>query len=588
MINNAKYYFFSFLISLLIIQTAPDTGISQIYPASDSSISFQFSDLIWNDDFKNSYPDNWTIYDEIADEPSHWHIRRGYLIDDSDCGTKSALRGTHITTGDVKWRDYVATTNVSYTDDDYIGLLFRYQDTDNYYRVLISSQAQIVRLDKVLNGKTEILASYDEEEWPACTFSITVAALKDTLTVYLNDIKFFHVQDSQFSHGKVGFFTCSNKGLFCDYLRIYKNYQVVPYHVPLKIETGPYLQRVLKDKAVIMWRTNFPANSRVDYGLHQYPEKTSHSSERIQRHEIELSRLEPGTSYFYRIQSDSITSEWYSFTTEAPNDTAFSFILYGDNQTDFLTHRDIVTAFQRHSFDFIVSVGDVVQRGHSADWNTEFFNPLASVIKYKPIYAAIGNHELNARYFYDYYSTPDSSHENYFSFSYENCFFIFIDNPINAYPDKKFYTDISPGSPQYSWLVSQLASESARTSDWLFVCGHVPCYNAAHPEPYPNTMKHLAPLFEKYGVDIYFAGHIHNYQRGFVNGVTYIISGGGGGKLSEQKINTNDIIAVMYRKHHYCKIDVFGKKLSFTMYDIENQALDKLQLTSRYRERNQH
>jgi hypothetical protein len=471
MINNIKIFFISFLLPLLAI------CISQAYPTPETSDSLQFIDLIWEDDFENNNLNNWTVYDDIPEEPSNWHIRRGYLIDDSDCGTKSKIQGTRITTGDARWRDYVATTSVSYTDDDYIGFLFRYQDNNNYYRLLISSQMQIIRLDKVHNGKINILDSFDDEEWPECTFTITIAALKDSLTIYLNDIKFFHVQDSQFRHGKVGFFTCSNKGLFCDYLRIYRNYQVVPYPVPLEIETGPYLQRVLKDEAVVMWRTNYPTNSCVDYGLNQIPEKTLHSSKRTQGHEIELNGLDPGTSYFYRIQSDSVTSEWYSFTTEAPNDTAFSFILYGDNQTNFLTHRDIVSAFQRHTFDFIISVGDVVQRGHSSDWNTEFFNPLASVIKYKPIYAAIGNHELNARYFYDYYSTPDSSHENYYSFSYENCFFIFIDNPINAYPDKKFYTDISPGSPQYSWLFSQLASESARAADWLFVCGHIPCYN---------------------------------------------------------------------------------------------------------------
>ncbi|MBD3289405.1 hypothetical protein GF337_11435 [candidate division KSB1 bacterium] len=582
MINNIKILFISFLLTLLSI------CLSQTNPTHEYTTSFQFIDLIWEDDFENNHLNHWTIYDEIPDEPSNWHVRRGYLIDDSDSGTKSKIRGTHITTGDVRWRDYVITTIVSYTDDDYIGLLFRYQDKNNYYRLLMSSQMQIIRLDKVHEGEISILDSFDEEEWPECTFTITVAALKDTLTIYLNDIEFFHVQDSQFRHGKVGFFTCSNKGLFCDYLRIYKNYQLVSIHVPLKFQTGPYLQRVLNDEAVIMWRTNYPASSCVDYSLQKTAVNALESSNRTRIHEIELSDLEPGSSYYYRIRSDSITSDWYSFTTESPNDTAFSFILYGDNQTNFLTHRDIVSAFQQHTFDFIISVGDVVQRGHSSDWNTEFFNPLAPAIKYKPVYAAIGNHELNARYFYDYYSTPDSSHENYYSFSYENCFFIFIDNPINAYPDKKFYTDISPGSPQYSWLVSQLASESARTADWLIVCGHIPCYNVSHPAPYPNNMKYLVPLFEKYGVDIYFAGHNHNYQRGFANGVTYIVSGGGGGKLSERKIYTNDIITVMHRKHHYCKIDVLGKELSFTMYDIKNQALDKLQLTSRYSERNQY
>jgi hypothetical protein len=53
----------------------------------------------------------------------------------------------------------------------------------------------------------------------------------------------------------------------------------------------------------------------------------------------------------------------------------------------------------------------------------------------------------------------------------------------------------------------------------------------------------LVPLYEKYGVDIALAGHVHSYERTWPilrmsihqkKGVRYIVSGGGGGGGLEQ------------------------------------------------------
>jgi hypothetical protein len=47
----------------------------------------------------------------------------------------------------------------------------------------------------------------------------------------------------------------------------------------------------------------------------------------------------------------------------------------------------------------------------------------------------------------------------------------------------------------------------------------------------------FCPLFDKYGVDVAFAGHDHNYQRNEVGSVTYLVTGGGGAPLYDQKTN---------------------------------------------------
>lgn len=75
------------------------------------------------------------------------------------------------------------------------------------------------------------------------------------------------------------------------------------------------------------------------------------------------------------------------------------------------------------------------------------------------------------------------------------------------------------------WLEADLkaASESRANGTgphWIVAGGH---------RPYGAITKYHVPLFEKYGVNIYFAGHGHSYARGApVNGITYVMVGGAG------------------------------------------------------------
>lgn len=75
------------------------------------------------------------------------------------------------------------------------------------------------------------------------------------------------------------------------------------------------------------------------------------------------------------------------------------------------------------------------------------------------------------------------------------------------------------------WLETDLASAAkARSSGtgpaWIVVGGH---------RPYGDTKSSHVPLFEKYGVDLYFAGHAHSYSRSKpVNNITYVVVGGAG------------------------------------------------------------
>ncbi len=101
-----------------------------------------------------------------------------------------------------------------------------------------------------------------------------------------------------------------------------------------------------------------------------------------------------------------------------------------------------------------------------------------------------------------------------YSFTYAGCFFVCIDH---------FYqNEISNG-----WLESQLASDEAQQARFRFVGIHVPPYCERWIDGSATLRNELVPLLEKYRVDFCFSGHTHEYERGELNHVHYLITGGG-------------------------------------------------------------
>lgn len=557
------------LIILFFFQT--------LFPYQNNELNFE--NIIWQENFENSDIKDWQIENELSsDEKPNWFIEKGYLIQDTDYGDSKALLGTNIIFNAGNWNDYVLKTNIICADDDYIGILFRYQDVNNYYRFLLSSQRKLISLDKKVDGKFTTLAKFTNEEWQYVKFSVTIFLEKNNIKVYLNDKLFFDINDDNFITGKIGFTSIANLGSFFDDITLYTNYKISSTEIKQEITRGPYLQNVLDNHAVIMWNTTLPTNSAIEFGTSKDKTETITIHNLTTKHEVKIDNLKQGTVYYYRIISNDLVGEWYSFKTANEEDSAFSFIAYGDTQMNFLRHREISEQIRKHNCDFIIHCGDAVQRGPRNDWDTEFFEPLRQILTSKPIYTAIGNHELNSKNFYENFSYPNSEHENYYSFSYSNAFFVFLDNPKAAYPDKDIHTDFKKGSEQYKWLESELASEKAQNSEWLFVVSHIPAYVGGTQDFFKDCKENLVPLFEKYNVDISFSGHVHGYERGEVNGVNYIVTAGGGGPQNKSGSSFIKQYTNFRLVYNFCSININGKTLTLTAFDNYGKIIDKMEL----------
>jgi 3',5'-cyclic AMP phosphodiesterase CpdA len=90
---------------------------------------------------------------------------------------------------------------------------------------------------------------------------------------------------------------------------------------------------------------------------------------------------------------------------------------------------------------------------------------------------------------------------------------------------------------QLAWLEVEL--KRPRTTPYLAVFAHHPVYSDGPHGDHPVLIRDWDPLFRKYGVDLYMAGHDHDLQHlEFENHPTsFFLSGGGGADLYTLKID---------------------------------------------------
>lgn len=76
----------------------------------------------------------------------------------------------------------------------------------------------------------------------------------------------------------------------------------------------------------------------------------------------------------------------------------------------------------------------------------------------------------------------------------------------NSWKDNKAYE-------QYQWLAKDLAAVDRTKTPWIFINGHRPMYSSQTASYQGNIRNAFEELMLEHGVDAYFAGHIHWYER---------------------------------------------------------------------------
>ncbi|MGH2559234.1 MAG: metallophosphoesterase family protein, partial [Thermomicrobiales bacterium] len=289
----------------------------------------------------------------------------------------------------------------------------------------------------------------------------------------------------------------------------------------VELSTDPYVQHVTRDSAVIRWWTADETGGTVAWG--RGADLTVELSvEPGESHTAQLTALDAGEEYRYRVQSDGLDAEG-TFRT-APDETATVTIgVVGDTGAGGDAQHDVAAVLRAMDPDFVLNTGDVVyRRGALCDYDQKFFDPYADLIASTPMYAAVGNHDLLAEdgaAFDDVFGVGDQP-GRWFSFDHGPVHVVVLDSETYHRPDHEVVAD------QKAWLDADLGATSL---PWTVVILHRPLFSSTSEKADESIRADLTPIFESQNVDLVLAGHAHNYERfAPIAGVTYVVTGGGG------------------------------------------------------------
>jgi len=174
-------------------------------------------------DFSGGTLDGWSIRDEgTVSAPSKWQLKSGELAQLSnirDGGTGGALphEGTYLSYDDgLGWTDYRAKFKLRSTDDDSLGVMFRFQDNNNYYRFSWNKQLNQRRLVKKAGGSYTLLAADNVPFVQGQTYQVEIVAQGSQLEVWVDGTRIFQVSDGSIGQGSIAFYTWQNNGAFFD------------------------------------------------------------------------------------------------------------------------------------------------------------------------------------------------------------------------------------------------------------------------------------------------------------------------------------------------------------------------------------
>jgi hypothetical protein len=180
------------------------------------------SSSLLNESF-SGIPSAWTIVDEgTLEGPSKWILNNGQLVQQSniyggnDAGSDPVKPGTFVYAGSPSWNNYEFSASLMSQDDDAIGVMFRYQNRQNYYRFSMDRQRSYRRLTKVVNGVTTILAQdavpYVLNQW----YAVKVDVNGSSIQVSVNGVLLFNVTDNSIAWGKIALYCWGNVGSYFD------------------------------------------------------------------------------------------------------------------------------------------------------------------------------------------------------------------------------------------------------------------------------------------------------------------------------------------------------------------------------------
>ena len=350
----------------------------------------------------------------------------------------------------------------------------------------------------------------------------------------------------------------------------------------VKITHGPYLQNLSENEVTVVWTTDKPCKSWVEFSkkedgksfYSQLPRKAYASQDGLccvdTLHRVTVTGLEKNTTYFYRVLSQEVkellpyrpvlgnivsTDIWkkpLTFTTLDGRQETLSMVMINDIHGKNDLQKKLLEMAPPQNVDMVVFCGDMCNYiNKQSDIFTGFLDTSVGLFaSSKPFVYVRGNHETRgayARNFSRYLTGPEG--QFYYAFTYGPIRFIVLDSGEDK-PD----TDVEYSGlvdfdnyilEQKEWLARELESPEFRAASFRVVLSHIP-FGKGGWYGSERLRKQLLPLLEGARIDLMLSGHNHTFgfmDKGKVTAFPIIV-------------NSNNSVLTMFGSEDLLKVQV--------------------------------
>jgi len=311
----------------------------------------------------------------------------------------------------------------------------------------------------------------------------------------------------------------------------------------LAVIHGPYLQNPSPSSMTIVWFTNKPSASWVEFGTGEsrgtFPEfgsliSTAKPSRHglitanETRHMVTIDGLKPGKSYPYRViareivkfepyevvYGESVAGTMNEFRTLDLKTTAFQFDVFQDIHTDPLRLNVLLQVPGGDKTELRFFNGDTVSDlSREASIFEGFLDAAVSRFAARSPFIYIrGNHDtrgLLARRLEEYF--PPREGRFYSSFDHGPVHFLVLDSGEDKPDDSPVYAGLADFDryrlQEAEWLKAEVRSDAFLRSAFRVVLVHMPPFGkGTTPE---SLGKIWGPILNEAGIDVVLSGHYH-------------------------------------------------------------------------------
>lgn len=323
------------------------------------------------------------------------------------------------------------------------------------------------------------------------------------------------------------------------------------------MRTEPYLQNPSTDGMTIMWLTNVPCRSWVEYGTDSTKMKRARTfieGEMIANNMINRIRLEglaPGTKYYYRAVSqeitlyqpykkefgDTIRTSISSFTTWDDSQKDFTVLVFNDIHDNYALFDKLYAQVKDTGYEAVIFNGDCIADVQSESVAVKSISHYCRTVGGNniPTIFIRGNHETRGAYsmfLWNLLEKKGGSH-TYGGFNLGDTRFVLLDCGEDKRDDHWVYYDMNDFTQyrldQAEYLKKEIASKEFKAANKHILIHHIPIYGR-NQDPYNPCRDLWEGILSKASFNISLNAHTHKFEyipKG-ENGNNYPVMIGGG------------------------------------------------------------